>query len=125
MKIKEIPTLPLLILLSLLLSAGSAVAGVEAIQQRMMQRLPVIDQLKAQGIVGENNQGYLEFVGNQRVQPEVVEAENQDRRQVYSAIAKKQGTTSEVVGRHRAAQIANRSKSGVYLQDANGKWYRK
>lgn len=125
MKIKEIPTLPLLILLSLLLAAGSAVAGVEAIQQRMMQRLPVIDQLKAQGIVGENNQGYLEFVGNQRVQPEVVEAENQDRRQVYSAIAKKQGTTPEVVGRHRAAQIANRSKSGVYLQDASGKWYRK
>lgn len=125
MNIKKIASLPLLVSIALLYSAGLAAAGAQGIQQRMMQRLPVIDQLKAQGIVGENNQGYLEFVGGQRVKPEVVKAENQDRRQVYNAIAQKQGSTPEVVGRHRAAQIAERSKPGVYLQDANGKWYRK
>ncbi len=36
-------------------------ASSKAIKQRMIKRLPEIKALKDQGIVGENNKGYLEF----------------------------------------------------------------
>jgi uncharacterized protein YdbL (DUF1318 family) len=97
----------------------------KAIKQRMIERLPVIKALKDQGIVGENNKGYLEFVGAKKEKADVIEAENADRKMVYEAIAKQQGATVEVVGKHRAAQIANKAEPGEWLQDANGKWYKK
>jgi uncharacterized protein len=95
------------------------------IKQRMIARLPVIKALKGQGIVGENNRGYLQFVGQKKEKEEVVTAENKDRKLVYKAIAKQQGTTAAVVGKHRAVQIANKAQPGEWLQDANGKWYQK
>jgi len=95
------------------------------IKQRMIARLSVIKALKGQGIVGENNRGYLEFVGQKKEKEEVVTAENKDRKLVYGAIAKQQGTTVEVVGQHRVVQIANKAQPGEWLQDANGKWYQK
>ena len=95
------------------------------IKQRMIARLPVIKALKGQGIVGENNRGYLQFVGKKKEKEEVVTAENKDRKLVYKAIAKQQGTTAAVVGKHRAVQIANKAQPGEWLQDANGKWYQK
>jgi uncharacterized protein YdbL (DUF1318 family) len=95
------------------------------IKKRMIDRLPIIQDLKARGIVGENNLGFLEFIGDQKEKADVVKAENRDRKSVYDAIAKKQGTTAEVVGKHRAAQIAAKARAGQRLQDANGKWYKK
>ena len=95
------------------------------IKQRMIARLPVIKALKGQGIVGENNRGYLQFVGQKKEKEEVVTAENEDRKLVYKAIAKQQGTTAAVVGKHRAVQITNKARPGEWLQDANGKWYQK
>ena len=95
------------------------------IKQRMIARLPVIKSLKDKGLVGENNKGYLEFIGQKKEQQDVVAAENSDRKQVYEAIAKQQSTTAEVVGKHRAVQIADKAQAGEWLQDANGKWYKK
>jgi uncharacterized protein len=95
------------------------------IKQRMIARLPVIKSLKDKGLVGENNKGYLEFIGKKKEQQDVVAAENSDRKQVYEAIAKQQSTTVEVVGKHRAVQIADKAQAGDWLQDANGKWYQK
>jgi uncharacterized protein len=100
-------------------------ASADDIKARMIQRLPVIEALKEKGIVGENNTGFLEFVGGGKEREDVVTAENQDRRQVYAAIAREQGTNPDVVGRHRAAQISQRAAPGEWLQDAAGKWYRK
>ncbi len=97
----------------------------DSIKQRMIDRLPVIKALKDKGIIGENNLGFLEFIGSQKEKADVVAAENMDRKSVYEAIAKNQGTTVEVVGKHRAAQIAGMAQAGEWLQDANGKWYKK
>ena len=91
----------------------------------MLARLPEIKALKDKGLVGENNKGLLEFVGQQKEKQDVVTAENQDRQKVYQAIAKQQGTTAELVGKHRAVQIAAKAQPGTWLQDANGKWYKK
>lgn len=121
---KRAYSLILAILLGSVFAAG-AFASAEEIRDRMIARLPVIKALKAKGIVGENNKGFLEFVGPKKEQQDVVAAENQDRAKVYNAIAKQQGTTAELVGKHRAVQIATKAQAGEWLQDANGKWYQK
>ena len=121
-RITMIAVLPVFILGLLITDANSS--GAE-IKQRMIARLPVIKSLKDKGIVGENNKGYLEFIGKKKEQADVVEAENKDRRLVYEAIAKQQSTTAELVGKHRAVQIAEKAQAGEWLQDANGKWYKK
>lgn len=105
------------------LFSASAFCG--DIKARMKDRLPRIIELKAAGIVGENHQGFLAFIGGKQSEQTLVEAENQDRQLVYGAIAKQQGTTADVVGRRRALQIAENAKPGEWLQDAGGKWVQK
>ncbi|MDL2330023.1 YdbL family protein [Desulfosarcina sp. OttesenSCG-928-A07] len=111
------------VMAGIVLFAGPAFS--QSIQERMQGRLPVIIKLKADGIVGETSQGFLAFVGSEKREASVVDAENNDRRQVYEAIAKKENTTSEQVGQRRALQVSQRAKPGEWLQDPSGKWYRK
>jgi uncharacterized protein YdbL (DUF1318 family) len=113
------------ILLVFFCLAASPAWSTDDIKERMKARLPVILELKSAGLVGENNRGYLQFVGSPKKSADVVAAENQDRKKVYTAIAKQQGVSMEVVEKHRAAQIAQKARPGEWLQDANGKWYQK
>ena len=112
-----------------LLVIGLFVFGVSVfaddIKARMKNRLPVIKKLKAQGIVGEDNKGYLQFVGGNKAKADVVAAENKDRKTVYTAIAKQQGTTAELVGKRRALQITKKAAPGEWVQDAGGNWIQK
>ena len=123
MKHKTIIVLLPVFILGILLT--NAYASSKSIKKRMIERLPTIRALKEKGLVGENNKGYLEFVSSKQENADVVEAENKDRKKVYGAIAKQQGTTVELVGKHRAIQLAKKAKLGELLQDANGKWYKK
>ena len=93
------------------------------IRRRMEQRLPQIDALKAQEIVGENNQGMLEE--RQSGSGSIVSEENRDRQEVYALIAKETGASPDAVARARARQIAAGSRSGVWVQDESGQWHRK
>jgi len=95
------------------------------IKQRMKQRLPVIVQMKSQGIVGENANGYLEYVTATRAHEDVVASENKDRQTVYSAIAAQQGVGIATVEKRRALQIANQAKKGEFLKNESGAWYKK
>jgi len=125
MKKSAFSILTLWILVGLLTSSVPAFAGADQLKARFKARLPVIKALKAKGTVGENNKGYLEFIGGKKEREDVVSAENSDRRKVYTAIAKKQGTTTEVVGTRRALQIAQKAKPGDMLQKTSGAWYKK
>jgi uncharacterized protein YdbL (DUF1318 family) len=105
---------------------GSCFAGANDIKARMQERLPKIVQMKTAGVIGENNMGYLEFVpGAARKEADLIAAENNDRKSVYSAIAKQQGTTEQLVGERRAIQIGEKASTGEWLQDTSGKWYKK
>ena len=116
--------LPVALLLSLL--AGVAAAqSLSEIKARMEDRLPVIADLKARGVVGETNKGFLAFVGDQREKADVVKAENEDRAAVYEAIAQQQGVSADLVGRRRALQLRQQARPGEWLQDENGNWYQK
>jgi uncharacterized protein YdbL (DUF1318 family) len=109
-----------------LTAEGRCFAGANEIKARMQERLPTIVQMKSDGIVGENNKGYLEFVpGAAKKNESMIAAENSDRKSVYSAIAIQQKTTPELVGERRAIQISEKSAPGEWLQDQAGKWYKK
>ena len=109
----------------LLIASTVLRADADEIKDRMKQRLPVIIQLKQQGFIGENAEGYLEFVSSKKVNEDVVASENSDRKAVYSIIAKQQGVPVEKVGELRAVQIVQKASPGEYLKKSDGTWYRK
>jgi len=123
MKYKYTIIVSLLVLISLLVFSGTGAA--QGIKERMKQRLPVIVDLKAKGIVGENNQGYLAFVTGKKVQESLIVGENQDRKTIYSHIAKQQKTSLKLVEKRRAIQLAGRARSGEFIQKSNGAWIKK
>lgn len=121
---KKIFKIMITLLLGCFFIIGTTAWG-ESIKTRMKNRLPTIIALKDKGIVGETNRGYLQFMGASKENEDVVNAENEDRKKVYAAIAKQQGATIEVVEKRRALQIAEIAKQGHWLQDEAGKWYQK
>ncbi|RJX34601.1 MAG: DUF1318 domain-containing protein [Desulfurivibrio sp.] len=112
-----------LLLVSLLLAATCQAE--DEIKSRMKARLPALVALKAQGIIGENKSGYLEFRKADKSQETLVKEENEDRRKVYTAIAKQQGAGVDLVGARRALQIAQQAAAGTWLQKPDGTWYQK
>ena len=106
-----------------LLIAAPASAG--PLQDQMKARLPEIVALKSKGIIGENSQGYLSFVGQSREGADIVAAENEDRKMLYQAIAKKTGATTEQVGRRAALKWKENLGPGEYFQNEDGTWMKK
>jgi uncharacterized protein YdbL (DUF1318 family) len=123
MKIKQWTLWMILGIAALLTIAGSVTA--QGIKERMKERLPVIVELKTQGIVGENNRGYLDFVGNVKTHEALITQENQDRKTVYAHIAKQQNTSLSVVEKNRALQLIERAAPGTYVQMPDGTWVQK
>ena len=114
-----------LVLIGMTFSLITTAVADNGIKARMKARLPAIRELKAQGIVGENNQGFLEFLKSADQDQDVVESENSDRRRVYKAIADQQGTSADDVGRLRATKNSERARSGDMIQNEKGEWIRK
>lgn len=112
-------------LITILMLMGAITCSAESIKDRMVARIPAINSLKDQGLIGENNNGFLEYRTSQKVQQDVVQGENEDRQAVYAAIAKKQGADPVLVGKRRAKQIADIGSPGQWLQQPDGKWYKK
>jgi uncharacterized protein YdbL (DUF1318 family) len=118
-----------LVFLGVALLLGAAVAQAEdlgALKARMEQRQGSVDALKDRKLVGENNRGYLEPRASLTPSDEkIMSDENEDRRQVYGAIAAKTGASADEVGRARAQKIAISSKRGVWVQSPDGSWSEK
>ena len=96
------------------------------LHERFLQRRPALDALKTSGVVGENNQGFVELRGvadNKAVQ--LVKDENNDRTKAFAIIAQKDGTAVDEVGRERAQKIADKAKPGIWLQAVDGTWSQK
>ncbi|MBU8910321.1 MAG: YdbL family protein [Desulfobacterales bacterium] len=123
MNMRNIFKIHILIIVCLVIS--SQVAFGAGIKERMKQRLPVIADLKAKGIIGENNRGYLGFVTAARAKEGVVAAENKDRKMIYTHFAKQQNTTPDVVEKVQAKRKAQRAKPGEFFQKPDGSWHKK
>jgi len=111
-------------LLSIALLVGtSSHAGIKA---RLAERLPAINKLKEALVIGEDNKGYLSVRGKiSAADKKIVDAENVDRKKIYEMLAKKTNVTVKKMQSRRAEQIAQKSKKGIWLQKADGTWYRK
>ena len=119
---KKLMVMALFLCLSLVSQGLLRAEDLSVVKQRMKERSLAIEALKTKQAVGENNRGFLEFVGTVKEQEESVKAENQDRETVYKEIAQKTKATVDKVGRQRALKIAEIAAPGTMLQDANGAW---
>ena len=107
-------------------TATRAAENLGAVKARMEQRIAPLNELKGRGVVGENNQGYVEPRGAASpADQQMVSAENADRRTVYADIAAKTGATPDAVGKQRAQQIAGIAAAGHWIQAPNGTWRQK
>lgn len=104
-------------------AATNLLAGGE--KERMIQRAPQIKQLKTQGTIGEKADGYLDMVKTNSAAKAVVDAENKDRKSVYTAIADGQKVAVEAVATRRALQLKQQAKKGEWLKGTDGKWKQK
>ena len=103
----------------------TAASGSDALA-RMKDRLPRIDQLKAAGVIGEGNDGMIAArTALTDVQEGLVEAENADRKELYSLVARRSGQSLKEVGKQRAVRIAQQALAGVWLENAKGDWIKK
>ena len=105
--------------------ALSAADDAATIKKHMAERKPKIEVLKKAGSVGENKDGYLEAMKEAKLEDadkKLLEDENADRKVIYAAIAKKEGSTVEKVGELRAKQIRSKAPEGEFIQGEDGKW---
>ena len=111
---------------AIFLVTGWLAAEDAALKERFLQRKPVIDQLKSQAKVGEDNVGKLALrTSLSEQETETIAAENADRETVYREIAASLNIPALEVGKRRALQIASLASPGTWLQDADGHWYQK
>ena len=81
---------------------------------------------KRAGSVGERPDGYLGVVGNASPQvTALVQDINGKRRQKYSAIAKKNGTSVAAVAALAGAKLVENAAPGEYVMTVSGQWVRK
>ncbi len=123
MKLKKVMLLGCTALVCLVFSSQILLA--QGIKQRMLERLPVIKELKAKGIIGENNRGYLAFVTSAKAKENMITEENKDRKKVYTHIATQQGATLEIVEKRRAKKNAEKAEPGQFFQKDDGSWVKK
>ena len=85
-----------------------------------------LKQLKSEGAIGENNQGYVDALsgaGNS-----IAEAENSDRRVIYSAIVQQNnlgGNGLAQVQKVFAEVQSDKAAAGESVQSASGEWTKK
>ena len=91
-------------------------------------RFSELKALKAQGIAGETNRGYVEALGGDKTAAKLAEMENKDRRVIYEAIVVQNDlgvralTTVEGVF---AGVQREKASVGEKVQDASGTWMSK
>lgn len=111
--------------LIVLLAMSVCAQNLQSVKASMLERKTTIDALKSQGLVGEGNDGYLHVRQASGDAGKIVSAENADRGVVYNAIAKKEGTTIETVGKRRALQLAEIAAPGHWFRKGDGTWFKK
>ena len=83
----------------------------------------VVDAAKAQGIVGEQGDGYLGIRGTASAEVTAAVADiNKGRAGVYAQTAAKSGTSPAAAGEATAVQIFAKIPAGQYFKPLGGTW---
>ncbi len=91
-------------------------------------RFSELKALKAEGIVGETNRGYVEALGGDKATAKLVAMENKDRRAIYEAIVTQNdlGVSALVTVEGVFAKVQrDKANAGEKVQDASGNWINK
>lgn len=86
---------------------------------------PVVDEAKAQCLVGEQADGYIGIVDGADVSTEVrreLRDINQERRAFYAELAARNGVPIDATAAATAEKLINDADPGECVQDANGTW---
>jgi hypothetical protein len=86
-----------------------------------------LDEAKASGLIGEKSNGYIGLVQNTAPAAigTLVENVNAQRRERYQQIARENNITVEQVAQLAYARAVDATRSGHFVEDANGRWVRK
>lgn len=120
-------TIMISLVLAMLLAPASALAAdsKSELQKRFKERFPKVQQLKSDGVVGETDEGYLDFVGKKDADAaKLVDDENRDRKALYKAIAEAEGIDAGLVATRAGKRNFDKAKPGEYLK-GGGKWRKK
>jgi uncharacterized protein YdbL (DUF1318 family) len=88
-------------------------------------RFAELKTMKTQGVVGENNRGYVQALGGGKEVIALVAAENRDRKQVYEAIVTQNKLSPSALATVEAvfARVQrDKADPGDKVQDASGRW---
>ena len=101
---------------------------VKAALQARKERFSDLKALKAKGVVGENNHGYVQALGGGADVKAIVSAENADRKAVYQAIVEQNqlgdGALATVEGVFAGVQ-RDKAVAGEKIQESSGTWVTK
>lgn len=84
-----------------------------------------LQSAKNQGLVGETPSGYLAVVKNTPAAQALVSRINQARKEHYQAIAKRNGTSLQVVEVLAGKKAIQKAAPGHYVKSPSGSWVRK
>ena len=98
----------------------------QALENRR-ERFERLSELKREGVIGENNQGYLSVLKHDPQVAELVKSENRDRRVIYQTIAQQNGLGDAIDLIEQVFAGVQREKAGAgeMVQSPDGKWINK
>ena len=100
---------------------------VSAALEARRARFDNLADLKSKGMAGEDNRGYVKALVSDPGVEAVVDAENNDRKLVYTTIAQQNDLAAEMATIEKVFAEVQRDKAkpGEKIQDANGQWVTK
>ncbi len=84
-----------------------------------------LDDAKAEGLVGEQMDGYVGIVGGNGNVQGLVDDINAKRRAKYAEIAKKRSAPTEAVAQIAGKKLIERTPAGQYVRGSDGQWRQK
>ena len=93
-------------------SIKSMTPEVEAALDGRRNRFDQLNELKTKGLVGENNQGYVEALSEDKEAKALAKAENDDRKVIYATIADQNGLTEAIDAIEKVFAQVQRDKPG-------------
>ena len=89
------------------------------------QRYAELQQLKAQGAVGENSRGYVEVLKDGGNAGSIAASENSDRKVIYQAIVQQNNLGPQGLGAVETAFAEvqrDKARGGDWVQSPSGQW---
>ena len=113
---------------TLIIAAASAGLAFATAMSPVSAASALVENAQNNCIVGEQADGYLGVVDGASASAELqreIRDINQQRKTVYSNLAKRNGVTIEVAAALTAEKLMNQATSGLFVRVASGDWIKR